>query len=100
MFNLLIENGINIDNWTLDELVEVVQEFQAHYGEPKFRDQFNDEQKQFRDSFQNMVTLWIETKLLVTRFSNRTRNKSRTLVVQKSKITILSKSNGRMNSKK
>jgi len=30
-----IENGTEIDNWSFDELFDVVREFQSYYGSPQ-----------------------------------------------------------------
>ena len=38
LFHLyLLANGTEIDNWTLDELMDVVHEFQIYYGDPNLQ---------------------------------------------------------------
>jgi hypothetical protein len=33
-----IDNGTDIDNWTFDDLMAVVYEFQAYYGAPIYQE--------------------------------------------------------------
>ena len=38
-----IENGTEIDNWTFDELYDVVREFQSYYGSPQLASGYSGE---------------------------------------------------------